>query len=817
MHLNVEQKKIIFNKPSGHLLLKGVAGSGKTTVAVNRVPFLMKNYCIGSDDYILMVTFNKTLANYIKYIYEKVEEENKVEVLSLFSSSNDRLEVKTIDQIIYSYYMEYKKANKVKMELLVDYNKKHSILQQSILEIQKNYNNVNIMDLRNLNFLKDEIEWIKSCGYTELEEYQNVDRLGRMSSNNSDGPQKLLKNSSVRNAIFDLMLLYNKKLAAENLNDFQDMAQIALEQAKKKIFKKYTHIIVDESQDLTRTQLLFIKQLYNEKNYSSILFVADTAQSIYSQAWMVKGRSFASIGFDMTGKSNSLAKNYRTTTQIAQAAYSLIEKDRNIIEDDNFVKPSLIDKQGNCPVLKHFGNTNEEIGYIIKLIDKDLINKYNYRDIAIIARTKNQLSEVSEIFQKANIPCKYFDTKEPMDFQDDSIKLLTMHSIKGLEFKIVILMGLNDKVIPNQNSIGAGEDKEFYVSMERRLLYVGMTRATERLYMTCSGVPSRFLSEINGEYLKLNDESSTRRFYNVSFENYLFKEKVSDLYSNEEKVRQWFIKELLTSYKYPADLIEVEYKVNAFSKIGLVDCAVSIFNNKNKIPYIFIEFKRKNKGIEDCIGQLKSYMSASKQVRYGVATDGNEFVVIDNEFNEISDIPRFDVSMLPSSIESFEYVDLRHNTKYDFLRDCNNIAEIIVDENGAEFEYTSKNLSKLNIYSEIAAGKPILINTEIQDEFYLPHHWVKDSINSFILKIKGESMIEANIDNGDYVIIKKQSTADTRDIVAVDIDGNATLKRFIPMGDIILLMAENKNYEPIQVRAEQANIIGIAVGIIKRK
>lgn len=53
----------------------------------------------------------------------------------------------------------------------------------------------------------------------------------------------------------------------------------------------------------------------------------------------------------MTGRSTSLAKNYRTTTQIAEAAYSLIREDSDIVNDDNFVKPSLIDKQGIYPVL----------------------------------------------------------------------------------------------------------------------------------------------------------------------------------------------------------------------------------------------------------------------------------------------------------------------------------------------------------------------------------------------------------------------------------------------------------------------------------
>ena len=126
-------------------------------------------------------------------------------------------------------------------------------------------------------------------------------------------------------------------------------------------------------------------------------------------------------------------------------------------------------------------------------------------------------------------------------------------------------------------------------------------------------------------------------------------------------------------------------------------------------------------------------------------------------------------------------------------------------------------MSPINIYSNIAAGIPIEMNPEIQDVFYLPTHWLQNSKDSFILTVKGDSMVDADINNGDYIIIKKQATEDSRDIVAVDIDGNATLKRFIPMGDTIFFIPENKNYEPIQVKADQARIIGVAVGSIKRK
>lgn len=68
MQLNVEQKRIIESKLSGHILVKGVAGSGKTTVAVHRIPLLLSNYCYAKDDKVIMIIFNKYLVKYVKYI-----------------------------------------------------------------------------------------------------------------------------------------------------------------------------------------------------------------------------------------------------------------------------------------------------------------------------------------------------------------------------------------------------------------------------------------------------------------------------------------------------------------------------------------------------------------------------------------------------------------------------------------------------------------------------------------------------------------------------------------------------------------------------
>ena len=76
-------------------------------------------------------------------------------------------------------------------------------------------------------------------------------------------------------------------------------------------------------------------------------------------------------------------------------------------------------------------------------------------------------------------------------------------------------------------------------------------------------------------------------------------------------------------------------------------------------------------------------------------------------------------------------------------------------------------------------------------------------------------MEDANISEGDYVLIERCQTARNRDIVAVALGDEATLKRF--MGDTILPVPENANYEPIQVRSNQINVLGKVIGILKKQ
>lgn len=170
-----------------------------------------------------------------------------------------------------------------------------------------------------------------------------------------------------------------------------------------------------------------------------------------------------------------------------------------------------------------------------------------------------------------------------------------------------------------------------------------------------------------------------------------------------------------------------------------------------------------------------------------------------------------------SSMEKFQYFDLRHNKKFDMMRDYSNLNEVIVNNVDGKVEYKYHELRQVPVFSNIAAGEPILIEPEQQDNFCIPEYWLKGLKDCFILKVKGDSMKNANIYDGDYVVIQKQYSASHNDIVAVNLQGSATLKRLHIGKEEVLLMPENEKYEPIPVNEEGIYLIGKAVGIIKCK
>jgi repressor LexA len=124
---------------------------------------------------------------------------------------------------------------------------------------------------------------------------------------------------------------------------------------------------------------------------------------------------------------------------------------------------------------------------------------------------------------------------------------------------------------------------------------------------------------------------------------------------------------------------------------------------------------------------------------------------------------------------------------------------------------------ELPILGNIAAGTPILAEENIEGTIAIDKSWVKDR-NSFILHVKGNSMIEAGIHDGDYAIIKQNYSPENSDIVVALIENEATLKRFYKKENKIILKPENSSMEPIIIESGKSNImiIGKLTGIYRQ-
>lgn len=817
MELNVDQLRIVNNRPNGHMLIKGVAGSGKTTVAVAKIPMLIRQY-MESSDKILFVTYNKTLINYTEYLLNDIDTDQNI----FFSFDRQKqLLVKTIDSIIYSLNLKLSP----KRELQYDGPKNGYLLKNLFLQamsaVREKYPELTLIADSNYTFINEEVDWLKSCRYTERETYLNIDRHGRMSSGNNR--YRLAKNSSERNAIFDIFITYEALLEKNNVTDGKTAALLVLDALNNGTLKTdtYRHIIVDESQDLTRVQLEILKHLYaSETSDSCIMFIADVAQSIYTQSWL-SNQSFKSIGFDMSGKSNILSRNYRTTYEIAQAAYSLIEKDETIADSDIFVKPVAIERHGSAPFYKHYATITDEATAIAGQIKK-LSSKYSLKDIVITAANNNYLSQLKDILIREGIRCEIF-RRDSINFNAEVVRLYTLHSIKGLEFPVLFIAGISEHVLPYS---------EEQLQIGRKLLYVGMTRARNLLYLSSAMKPSVYMNEIDLSLLLCTD-TNLSPVYKVPVDEYRFTDKIKDINSNEEIVRQWFINELIGRFDYPENTITIEYPVQSYSKRGFADIAVLLPKNGIVRPYMLIETKQPGEDLDRAFKQLLDYSSSCPEAEYLVVTDGfntNMFRTGHLGLEPVMTLPSY-IHNAEKSYKTYHYLSYPHKYSYSYELNTEDASDIIIKEAGLFTNHSSVNntpnqpeealycnhYDELAILGEVAAGNLKYANEEFLGSFLFPDLFNISSKDCFLLKVNGDSMINFGIDNGDHVVIRRQSHALNGDIVVAGKTGTdeVTLKQYTNFSGIIGLTPGNAKYEPIMIPEQELFINGILVGVLK--
>ncbi|RJP57936.1 MAG: transcriptional repressor LexA [Candidatus Auribacter fodinae] len=120
------------------------------------------------------------------------------------------------------------------------------------------------------------------------------------------------------------------------------------------------------------------------------------------------------------------------------------------------------------------------------------------------------------------------------------------------------------------------------------------------------------------------------------------------------------------------------------------------------------------------------------------------------------------------------------------------------------------------VIGRVAAGQPILAVEDVEDQFVMDSRLVRYG-NAFLLRVKGDSMIDAHIEDGDLVLVKPQHSADNNDIVVAMVDDEATVKRYRLSSDSVELIPENPAYDVLRFprRDCPVSIIGLVIGVFR--
>jgi len=263
---------------------------------------------------------------------------------------------------------------------------------------------------------------------------------------------------------------------------------------------QYDAVLIDEGQDFESSWLRLVLSTLKAET-GSLLLVEDRAQEIYRR------KSYSQeLGLSFRGRSRILTINYRNTEQIVQFAWDMYEhfnptkrsvRGEEILE---VIPPQSTRRQGPAPLVKKTSSFHDEARSIANEIKRlHDIENIDYSQIAVFYRVKQMSIPYVKIlintFKKHGIPYYWisenFESKRRFDRNESTVKISTVESAKGLEFKVVFVCNLDSFPL----LIGDND-----LQHEARLLYIAMTRAMERLYLSYSGrsVFTEYLEEMGG-------------------------------------------------------------------------------------------------------------------------------------------------------------------------------------------------------------------------------------------------------------------------------------------------------------------------------
>lgn len=434
-----------------YVALRASVGSGKTTVIVYRVLYLhlIKKVPLNK---IMVVTFTNKAAEELKErLKNNIDEE--IKYIGTFHSIANRILRENVDIDRYGYTRDFK---------IITYEEAGEILNNIVKEGRLNIK-------------------YKSKIQKRIEEFKNGNLL-YANMKKEDDIEKLYEE-------------YKRVKKEKNIMDYEDLIINCCDFLNEEL--DFEHIIVDEFQDTDYMQLKLIEKIAGKRG--SIFVVGDPNQTIYSFRTGTKN-IFNSFIEKYNARTYDLTINYRSTRTITEAAAALIGE--KIHCEREYGEP--------IKITSHYDAFNEA-NYILRRI-KELKEKGVYlKDIAVLFRRQAQGELLYDVLSR-EVECEFIKGLEAEQdrINRESVKLLTLHSSKGLEFRYVFIVGVNEGNIPISTKREIEEE-------ELRLFFVGVTRAKEALeisyikspsYFGFKGYKSQYISMLPKNLLLEQDNSS---------------------------------------------------------------------------------------------------------------------------------------------------------------------------------------------------------------------------------------------------------------------------------------------------------------------
>jgi len=256
--------------------------------------------------------------------------------------------------------------------------------------------------------------------------------------------------------------------------------------------KPFTHVVVDEAQDLGVPELKLLCAIAPADGQNRLFFAGDLGQRIFQQPF-----SWKALGADVRGRSYTLKVNYRTSQQIREMADTLLPTTvRDVDGREEERRGTISVFEGPVPEVTVLATTNAERDAIAAFIAGAVGVGISPSEIGIFVRSRAELPRARAAVEAAGQQVVELSEREIEIGARVSIG--TMHLAKGLEYKAVAVMACDDEVLPLAERVDAvveEGDLDEVIETERHLLYVACTRARDRLLVTGVKPGSEFLAD----------------------------------------------------------------------------------------------------------------------------------------------------------------------------------------------------------------------------------------------------------------------------------------------------------------------------------